>query len=66
MKLDESFASVLEEVGQGRVAVRRERDLVVFRPHDDADQRDVDVEGRVEGVHHVCNVFADPVNLFHV
>ena len=62
MKFDESLASVVQEVGQRRVAVRRQSDLVVLGPNDDADERDVDVERRVESVHHVGDVLTNPVN----
>ena len=66
MKFDESLASVVEEIGQRRVAVRRQSDLVVLGPDDDADESDVDVQRRVESVHHVGDVLAYPVDLVDV
>ena len=58
--LHETLPSVVEEIGEGGVAVGGEGDLVVLCPHDDPNQGDVDVQGGVEGVHHVGDVLANP------
>jgi hypothetical protein len=64
--LDQALPPVVQEVCERVVAFGGERDLVVIRPHDDANEGDVDVEGRVERVHNVGDVLADAVDALEV